>query len=111
MVSKVGIREGWELDKLTFSNLTEGEVLRGPCLVYSHILNTIEFVYISPLNVENLPEPQLPAGAMELTNREFLSKMETDPAYVSFTFPPDVEGYCFRLEHWARNAPREREDL
>ncbi len=56
-------------------------------------------------------QPTLPEGAMDLTIGEFVAKMETDIEYVTYVFPQDVEGYVFRLKHWAAHAPKDYEDL
>ena len=58
-----------------------------------------------------MPQPTLPEGAMELSNEEFVAKMETETEYATYVFPLDVEGIVFRLKHWAAHAPRDYEDI
>ena len=65
----------------------------------------------SPANATGLPQPQFPDGVMELSSMDFIVWMESNPECKSFILPPDIEGYCFRMEHWARNAPKEIEDV
>ena len=71
----------------------------------------LEIYKCSHLNAANLPQPSLPEGALELSNEEFIAKMETQIDYVTYTFPQDVEGIVFRLKHWAFHAPKDYEDL
>ena len=62
-------------------------------------------LHYSILNVDKLPPPTLPDGALGMDPKEFQARAEVEEAYRNYVFPPDVQGYVLRKEHWARFAP------